>query len=258
MFHEDPLVVPQVVPPSADASARERAGVPWRFSDLVVAVALLLLGFGATVWLAFLLAMRGAVRSEPDTALLLALVTLALEGWSGAIVLLLARRRGISLADLGFRRPTSWSFVPLALLGAYGAMLAYGILILVLERTAGVDLSAINRGNSIPADLPRTPLIWGTLALAVVVVGPIGEELFFRALVYRGLARYIGPGLAIVASGFAFALVHANLSVLLPFALVGITFAWVYRSSGSLWTTILAHAIFNGISFAFTLYGVSP
>lgn len=231
----------------------------WRPSDLVAGIVLLLLGFGAAVLIGVALATRGLTeRGDPTTAFLFSVITLLVEGWSGVLVLLLARRRGVALRDLGFRAPTQWAFVPLALLGAYGAVLAYGLVILAIERAAGVDLSSITQGNAIPADLPRTPLIWGTLALAVVVVGPAGEELFFRALIYRGLARLTGPVPAIVASGIAFALVHANASVIVPFALVGMVFAWVYRASGSLWTTIVAHAIFNAVSFVLTLYGVAP
>jgi uncharacterized protein len=50
--------------------------------------------------------------------------------------------------------------------------------------------------------------------------------------------------------------VHFNVSVVVPFFAIGVLFAWIYRKSGSIWTPIAAHAIFNGLSFAVTVAGV--
>ena len=38
----------------------------------------------------------------------------------------------ISLRDLGFRAPNSWSFVPIAVFGAYASVVGYGIAVLIL------------------------------------------------------------------------------------------------------------------------------
>ena len=38
---------------------------------------------------------------------------------------------------------------------------------------------------------------------------------------------------------------------------IGMLFAWSYHKSGTLWTPVIAHAIFNGVSFAATLAGVT-
>ena len=73
----------------------------------------------------------------------------------------------------------------------------------------------------------------------------------------RGVAGLAGPLVGIVVSGVAFSAVHANAGVVIPFACIGMIFAWAYRRSQSLWTTILAHAIFNGISFAAAVAGVA-
>jgi len=34
-------------------------------------------------------------------------------------------------------------------------------------------------------------------------------------------------------------------------------FAWAYRRTGSLWTPIAAHAIFNGMSFILSASGIA-
>ena len=52
-----------------------------------------------------------------------------------------------------------------------------------------------------------------------------------------------------LASGLLFSAGHLNLGGLIPLALVGMLFAWSYSRTGSLWTPIYAHLIFNLVSF---------
>ena len=59
-----------------------------------------------------------------------------------------------------------------------------------------------------------------------------------------------------VASGLAFGAFHVSLSVLLPFTVIGMLFAWAFKASGSLWVTILAHFIFNSVALILTVIGV--
>jgi membrane protease YdiL (CAAX protease family) len=94
------------------------------------------------------------------------------------------------------------------------------------------------------------------LGVAVVLVAPLSEELFFRALVFRGLRGYwrLLPSLAV--SGVLFGAFHGNVSVVLPFAFIGALFAWGYEESDSLWIPIVAHALVNGLSFALSVAGV--
>ena len=255
MFHDDPSGLAVTLPAP---SPRVVEATSWRLSDVIVGSVLLVFGFAATIALGVGLALRGPIdRTDAMVALLLTVVTLLIEVWAGVIVIGLALSRRISLHDLGFRPPSSWMFVPLAVFGAYGSIIVYGLVVMAIERLTGADLASLRQGNRIPPDLPRTPLIWGTLGLAVMVAAPFCEELFFRGLIYRGLAGIGGPVLGIIVSGLAFSAVHANLSVVVPFALIGMTFAWVYRASGSLWPTMVAHAIVNGVSFVYTLYGVA-
>ena len=239
-------------PPATSAAPPLEASVTtaiWRARDLVFGVLLLALGLLAAVGVAIVVQRgRPAAEADPTLALLLAVVTVCIEVWAGVIVLLLMRRRGLSMHDLGFRAPRDWGLTATAVFGAYGALFAYGAIVVGLQRFAGLDLP--DPRNTIPDTLARTAPVWGVLGLAVVVVAPFGEELFFRGLVYRAVAGLWGPGVGMVVSGVAFSLVHFNPTVVLPFACIGVVFAWAYHRSGSLWTTIAAHALFNGMSFA--------
>lgn len=89
--------------------------------------------------------------------------------------------------------------------------------------------------------------------VAIVIVAPLAEELFFRGFVFSGLIRPFGVAGALVASGLLFAMFHVQdgSSALLvpPFALIGAGFAWIYYKTGSLWPSIATHFLFNLASF---------
>lgn len=230
----------------------------WRLSDLVAGVALLLLGYlvllGALVGGAVLF----DLSPEEDTAgaLLVAVVTLLLEGWIGVAVWLVARRRGIGGADLGMEPPRSWSPVGYAVAGSYGALIAYGLVVTAVERFTGADLGVLKEGNGIPDSPANTSLVWFVLGVSVMALAPLSEEVFFRGFLFRAVQGRAGMTVGLLVSALAFSAFHLNLGVVLPFFVIGLIFAWAYHASGSLWTPIAAHAIFNSVSFIATLAGV--
>lgn len=186
-----------------------------------------------------------------------AVATIAFEGMFGGVVLLLARMRGLALRDLGFVRPRRWSPVLVAWGGGYAIIYVYTIMLALLA-ALGLDVGRFEQGNPMPGDPRSSVALLLLFGVAVLVVAPVAEELFFRGLLYRGLRGYwrLAPSLAL--SGLAFGVFHLNPSVMLPFTAIGALFAWANERSGSLWTSILAHAAFNGVSFAVSLLVLTP
>ncbi|MSQ30210.1 MAG: CPBP family intramembrane metalloprotease [Dehalococcoidia bacterium] len=126
------------------------------------------------------------------------------------------------------------------------------------ERLSSADLGVLKQGNGI-SDLPTsTSLVWFILGFTVMAIAPLSEELFFRGFLFRAVQGRAGLVAGLLVSALAFAAFHLNVGVLLPFFAVGLIFAWAYHASGSLWTPIAAHTIFNSIAFIATLAGVSP
>ena len=56
-------------------------------------------------------------------------------------------------------------------------------------------------------------------------------------------------------SSAVFGLAHLQLDIFVPLLVLGLALAWVYKRTGSLWTSITLHALFNAIS---VLPGRSP
>jgi uncharacterized protein len=114
-------------------------------------------------------------------------------------------------------------------------------------------------------DAPNQKLTGGAHGLGVLVVivatvilAPAMEELFFRGLLFKALARLftpLGPGvtrarglgvvLAVVADGLLFGLAHGEWVQLAGLALFGAVLAAISYRSGRLGMNMMAHASFN-------------
>jgi membrane protease YdiL (CAAX protease family) len=137
-----------------------------------------------------------------------------------------------------------------------GATLLGYILIRLLELLgrdpqAGVVEQAIAR-------LDPTVLI-----LAVVLVAPVAEELFFRGVVLNAWLREYGARAGVLGSAALFAVIHADISSwnaligsvanVVPIFGLGVALALVYRQTRSLVAPMALHAGFNAISLTVAL-----
>ncbi len=96
---------------------------------------------------------------------------------------------------------------------------------------------------------------YALVVLCTVVGAPFFEELFFRGLLLRALARlfgtigrWVGPALAIAVSGILFGLAHAESLQLLGLAIFGVILGFVSYRTGRLGMNMVAHATFNGMA----------
>lgn len=88
--------------------------------------------------------------------------------------------------------------------------------------------------------------------VTTVVAAPLGEELFYRGLVFGGLSHW-GFLPAALVSSVLFALSHVDAATIVPFIAVGLTMSWLYWRSGSLWDAITFHVLFNLLTFILLL-----
>lgn len=89
--------------------------------------------------------------------------------------------------------------------------------------------------------------------IAVVVTGPVAEEVLFRGLLFRGLRRRLGMVGAAVLSAAMFAALHptdlspGSVVLLVSTFASGLLFAAVTELRRSLMPAIVAHVVVNGI-----------
>ena len=98
---------------------------------------------------------------------------------------------------------------------------------------------------------------YAAIAVATVVGAPFFEEVFFRGVLLRALARlfgrwggWVGPTLAIVISGTLFGLAHAESLQLLGLAIFGVVLGIVSYRTGRLGMNMVAHASFNAVALS--------
>lgn len=93
------------------------------------------------------------------------------------------------------------------------------------------------------ADLVENSPLW-LIALIVVVIGPIVEELIFRKFMIDRIGKY-GAGLALVLSSVSFGLFHGNFYQFFYATLLGFILGYVYINSRNVKYTIIMHMLVN-------------
>ena len=99
------------------------------------------------------------------------------------------------------------------------------------------------------------PLDVALLLLAVVVMAPLVEELFFRGLLLRSLDSWVGSVPAVVISSALFAMVHGQLILLPGLFLFAVIAAVVTLRTGRLGIAWMMHAAFNLATVALVSFG---
>ncbi|MFA9390319.1 MAG: lysostaphin resistance A-like protein [Prolixibacteraceae bacterium] len=85
---------------------------------------------------------------------------------------------------------------------------------------------------------------WG-VALKVVVIAPIIEEILFRGIIMHGLMRNYRSWYAVLLSGLLFSIFHLNPWQMTYTFFLGLLLGWLMVRTRSLPLTILVHAINN-------------
>lgn len=114
--------------------------------------------------------------------------------------------------------------------------------------------SALIRALGLPTDVQdavrviaatESPWMLAQWFFVVAVLAPVGEELVFRAGLFRFLANRMRPAFAAAVSAALFAAMHWNLQAALPLFALGLALAHVYHRSGRILAAIVLHAAFN-------------
>jgi membrane protease YdiL (CAAX protease family) len=130
---------------------------------------------------------------------------------------------------------------------AFGVFMA-GLTVLSRQFEASGDMAFMLDEVSAVRIAHAVPL----LIAAAVVAAPIGEELVFRGFLYRTLELKFGGIAAILATAFGWAVLHVqySLSGMIVIFAGGLFFGAIRRYGGSLYLTMILHALWNGASVA--------
>jgi membrane protease YdiL (CAAX protease family) len=172
---------------------------------------------------------------------LVALVTLITNPVLVGLFWLVVRRRGLDAREyLGLTRFTVRDFLVGVLAIAGLAAVLYGV-----AHVANLDMVPTFQTDSFTSARRAGWLI--PLLLAVVLIGPIGEEIMFRGFLYRGWVRpgsLVTPILTITVLWSAMHLQYDWFGITQVF-LIGLVLGWLRWRSGSTSLTIALHVLVN-------------
>ena len=187
------------------------------------------------------------------------------EGGAGLLGIVVASQLAglvVTLLFLRIRRvPVRPLVGPVGPLGRHlGIGTGLGLLAIVGSTLIVSLLVALSGSDAAPEQvltggLMETPVELALAVMAAVVLAPIAEELLFRGLLHRGLRRRIRIVPATALSSVLFAVVHVDVALSQPLALVGLTFVGVilaiaYERTGSLIVPVVIHAVHNAVTIA--------
>ena len=181
----------------------------------------------------------------------LPLATVVSAAWLGCVQILLVwllamRAWPPSLPVLGLKRPDG-SLVKAALLALAAIICSLGFAQLYTMAVTALGWEILS-----PPELPSELLLPGGAAilsvLALAVLTPLAEEIFFRGFVQRGLVNRWGPLPGMIVSAAVFSGLHFSPAVLLPVFVTGLLLGALYWRTGSLWPCIAVHAAQNFVA----------
>ena len=240
--------------PDARAPEADDASFAPSLLDLVLGGLLALVFFFVPVAIYFLI--TGAVPlfgGKVTQVAVLCAVALEAVAIGCAIYVAVLWRRHIGWRGFGLR-PIGRRWIVGSALTGLGCVPLLVLVVYAVQSALGLPHVSPQAG----AIAPEGASWWGLLLMLPLggVAVPIAEELMFRGLLFRWLRRHLTFAPSAVLSAMIFGIVHGQLEVGIGAFVVGIVLAYAYERSGSLWPSIIIHAVQNSVSFTLMYFAL--
>ena len=87
----------------------------------------------------------------------------------------------------------------------------------------------------------------------IIIIAPIFEEIVFRGFFYKALKNFTPFIQSSLISSIVFSLIHKNILSFTILFTLSLFLTWIYERTNSILYPILAHSLFNLITFLFIL-----
>tara|TARA_A100001037_G_C14881897_1_gene514362 strand:- start:25 stop:705 length:681 start_codon:yes stop_codon:yes gene_type:complete len=160
-------------------------------------------------------------------------------------------RKNLSYGFFGLRFPNSWKYYFIAWVGSYFIFILYGLFLYILEFFGVTNAIENFSGQELPFSKNENIYLLILMTISITIIAPVVEEILFRGYLFKALLSHFPLQISALISGLSFSLFHLQLTVLVPFMLVGWLFANTRIRSGSLLPSIFAHASINSLSMIY-------
>lgn len=100
-----------------------------------------------------------------------------------------------------------------------------------------------NAVNAISDEVLKMPFL--VMLFMIGIFAPFSEELIFRGIIFRGYKNSGSVLQAIIWSAILFGMMHLNFNQAAYAIAMGIMCALIVEASGSLWSSVIVHMVFN-------------
>jgi membrane protease YdiL (CAAX protease family) len=98
-------------------------------------------------------------------------------------------------------------------------------------------------------EMTNSPASYLAVLITIIVLAPVSEEIFARGFAYTIFKKRYGKSIGVILSAMVFAGLHFNLSwAVAVIMILGIFLAFLYETTGSLVSVIVAHSLINILS----------
>ena len=236
---------------------RQHSPVPWRWPDLLKALAAaVVVFFMAAILVQLERAPLHALEHDlmrlglsPHVYLLMRNSLMAYVAAVVALALFIMRPHRASWATLGYRS------VPVLRLAI--PLLAYPVTVFVAADVEAAVVRFALHGHfvnpqvqQLAGGVTRTAANTAGLLLLVAVLAPLVEETVFRGVLYQWLRKSLPVWAAAGISAAIFAVTHAIPAIFPWLFVTGVALALVFEYSGTLYCSMLLHGLINGVNVA--------
>lgn len=141
-----------------------------------------------------------------------------------------------------------WKGKSSGMLGAIGwGILGFFLLLIGQSLAAMIEMAiGIEAGSENTMALVTVAKTVPLAIVAVVLFGPVLEELVFRRVVFGSLNQTTNFFIATTISALVFGLIHLEFTHLLLYFTTGLVLAFLYQKTKRIITPIIAHVMLNG------------
>lgn len=229
--------------------------LPWEISDITIVMIIGLVLVYGLVLLMNLIGASNVFTENKNYSGIYVLIALLFQNIAFLIPMLLigSHNKKLSWHDFGFRKVSFKKLVGYTFLG-YISYFFINLLIQIAQILSKFEIPGFGIQENRLEMFGTGTFNQAMSFIAIVILAPVLEEVFFRGFLFQTLKAHTKPWLAIILGGFIFAALHIELQVILPLWLLGIILCYIFHKTNSIYTSITFHILNNLIAFLITVF----